>query len=87
MVIFITALFSPTDIRSFSAQILSLEEGFDFLNDLVGTGFVLVDVRLLDQSRIIPLPIEGFDGSPSSTAIRQLEEEWTNLLKSPDEKP
>ncbi|RYF73287.1 MAG: hypothetical protein EOO39_10680 [Cytophagaceae bacterium] len=84
MVILLTARLSSTDTRSFSAHIPNLEEGFDFLNDFVATGFALVDVRLLDGSRIIPLPIEGFDGSPSLAAVRQLENEWTAILKSPD---
>lgn len=84
---FMTLTFSSIDstnqVREFSWWFTSLEFVCDVLDSLVAKGSQLIKVELIDNDQRIQLPVQAFDGSSSSEAMRQLESEWRQVLSEP----
>ena len=83
MIIAFTAFNRRAEIQAFTCLLDSLEAGFDVVSSLVGQGNRLIEVVLIEERRIISLPIDAFDGQALSEPIRQLEQEWKRLLSKP----
>ncbi|ARK13320.1 hypothetical protein [Fibrivirga algicola] len=83
MVFLLTAIDEACEIREFTCHLDKLENGLDFLSDLVAQGYILLKARILDENNFTQLPVEAFDGVPFSTALQQIEEEWKTILNEP----
>ncbi len=80
MTFFLTAADEQGELRMFNFELYILEDGFDVLSKLVARGQTLVEVLLVDNDQITPLPAEAFDGVPLAGAIGRLEREWQVVL-------
>jgi len=78
-----TAIDKFGQIRNFSWWFDSLEFALDVMSSLSARGKRLIKAEILDNGHSMPLPVDGFDGKPFSTPIKQLEKEWQQLLKTP----
>ncbi|UHG94647.1 hypothetical protein [Spirosoma oryzicola] len=65
-------------IVSFGNQ--SMEVCFDTLSILVEKGWLLMHLVLSVDARLIPLPVEAFDGKRFSEPLAQLKREWEAIL-------
>ncbi len=83
MILFLTTVDQQGQNRRFSCHIDKLEEGLDFLSNLVAVGETLVKASVMDDSRAIDLPVAAFDGMPYSPFIGELEAEWKAILNKP----
>ncbi len=81
MMNFITATKDQGELREFNFQLNKLEDGFDILSRLVAAGETLLEVSLLEENRITPLPVQAFDGASLGDVIGQLEIEWEAILQ------
>lgn len=80
MTLYVTTLDLNNTQRDFDCGLISVETSFDFLNHIVARGYTLVNAYLLEESSRIALPVEAFDGLPTSEAIEALEREWQAVL-------
>jgi hypothetical protein len=69
--------------RTFSFQPDTLEQGFEFISELVAKGNCLHQVRLIDKDSQTILPEAAFDGASFVSVVRQLEVEWGAILSRP----
>lgn len=70
-------------IRDFSWWFASLEFALDVMSSLSVKGKKIIRAELIDHEHLTQLPIDGFDGTSMSEPIKQLENEWQQLLKAP----
>ncbi|AKD56617.1 hypothetical protein [Spirosoma radiotolerans] len=83
MLLAFTAIDEYGHSRDFSWWFTSLEFALDVMSSLSAKGKQIVKAELIDNDRSIQLPVDGFDGKLFSTPIKQLENEWQQLLKAP----
>ncbi len=50
---------------------------------MVAQGHTLLEASVVDQTSIISLPIDAFEGQPLSGVIQDLESEWKRILDAP----
>lgn len=67
--------------QTFHLKVATLEEGFDWLNALVATGYQLCSIYLVDEHSNIRLPVDAFDGQPMSGVFLSLAQQWQELLR------
>ncbi|MFD2938283.1 hypothetical protein [Spirosoma flavum] len=61
-----------------------LESGFDILTSLVNEGWQLSKVELVNGSqKTISLPVEIFDGKSFREPLKNLKQEWEDILSLP----
>jgi hypothetical protein len=82
MFITFTAIDELGQTRDFSWWFTSLEFALDVMSSLSVKGKQIVKAELIDNDHSIQLPVDGFDGQLFSTPIKQLENEWQQLLKA-----
>ena len=87
IMVFLTACDKQGNVNQFACGLDSVEAVFDFLDEVVSQGDTLLTAYMLDQlerNKRMDLPLEAFDGIPSSIAIKELQEEWQAILTDPE---
>jgi hypothetical protein len=72
------------DRRHFMWTPQRLEIGFDFISQLVANGDTLLEVTLTEDNKSVGLPLEAFDGTPFSSVMGSLKEDWEESLRKVD---
>lgn len=81
--LYLKALTADAHERVFTCMLTTLESAFDFLNQIVAQGNILLSAFVVDESGRTKLPLAAFDGLPTTTAIQVLIDEWTSVLNQP----
>ena len=81
MLIAFSALNTQGEFQDFSCQLQSLEAALDVVSSMAAHGNQLLEVVLIEQGSMTPLPINVFDGQSFSAPIQALEQEWVLALK------
>lgn len=80
----IVLLFSSIDLRGEYRECHylghELESGLNILTCLVDDGWQLISVKLIVDSSLIPLPVEIFYNESLTESLKQLREEWEEVL-------
>lgn len=82
MLLYLSALSTLGEERTFRIQIDEIEMAFDLLSCVVAKGDTLIEAHLLEQGKQTPLPVEVFDGQPFSGPLQNLELQWQLILNS-----
>jgi hypothetical protein len=83
MQLIFTSINSNNQRREFSWWLANLEIICDVLNSIVSKGNQLISAEIVDGDQRTQLSVEAFDGSDCSGAIRQLRQEWQQILSAP----
>ncbi len=83
MVLSLTTIDNRNEYRDFCWWFERLETTFDVINSISSRGDQIISVKVIDNEHSVSLPIEAFDGIPCSRIVRQLEDEWKQVLIQP----
>ncbi|MFC5410703.1 hypothetical protein ACFPMF_15375 [Larkinella bovis] len=70
------------EVHPFSLYCRQIEEHFEVLNSFVAAGYRLEEAYVVDEGKRIDLPLEAFDGQPMSASLRELQEQYQQVLSS-----
>lgn len=82
MLLLLTLIDRNRQGRTFGCYAFKYEEAFDTANRLLNLGDQVIEIRLIDENTTTILPFHVIDGHSFSAPIRQLAQEWQQLLMS-----
>lgn len=59
----------------------NFESACIIINNLVDSGCQLTSIHYVsDSNRLVPLPVEAFDGQPMTNSFKRIEQDWKEIL-------
>ncbi len=83
MQLIFTSIDTNYQLREYCWWFTNLETICDVLNSVVAKGSQLIKAELIDQGHRTYLPVDAFDGNLWSGQIKELEQEWQQILSTP----
>lgn len=80
VILLLTAIDPAGERKEFVCQLPDIDSGFSVLTSIASLGHTLVKVRLLEESSWTYLPHEAFDDIPVLPIIKELEQDWQQIL-------
>ncbi|RAJ92247.1 hypothetical protein LX87_05215 [Larkinella arboricola] len=82
MWLFFSSVSASGEVSTHSHYCCEVEGHFDVLNRCVTAGYTLLSAFVIDQGQRTDLPLEAFDGQPVSAYIKDLQEQYQQVLSS-----
>ncbi|AKD53819.1 hypothetical protein [Spirosoma radiotolerans] len=83
MHLFLTTIDEYNQLREYACPLQQLDVAFKILNDIVMQGQTLLSSCIVEDNYTTSLPVKAFDGACFMAAMKELEQEWNNILSKP----